>query len=60
VVADGLRGAADVEQSGFVSTLGLAHYVDRQVPELAEREFNQAQYPVIETNGQAFPLTKVK
>jgi WD40 repeat protein len=60
VVADGLRGAADVDQNGFVNTLGLAHYVDRQVPQLAERQFNEAQYPVVETNGQAFPLTKVK
>ncbi len=60
VVADGLAGKGDVDKDGFVSTLGLAHYVDIEVPKLAQREFNHAQFPVIETNGQEFPLTKVR
>jgi alpha-D-ribose 1-methylphosphonate 5-triphosphate synthase subunit PhnI len=49
-----------VGRDGFVSTLGLAHYVDFQVPEIAEREFNHKQFPVIEISGQEFPLTKVR
>jgi uncharacterized caspase-like protein len=60
VVAQGLAGKGDISQDGFVSTLGLAHYVDLQVPELAQREFNHAQYPVTEVSGQQFPLTKVR
>jgi hypothetical protein len=60
VVAEGLMGKGDVDNSGFVSTLGLAHYVDVQVPDLADRQFQHAQYPTVETNGQEFPLTKVK
>jgi WD40 repeat protein len=60
VVAEGLMGKGDVDQNGFVSTFGLAHYVDDQVPNLAESKFKHAQYPTVETNGQEFPLTKVK
>jgi WD40 repeat protein len=60
VVADGLSGKGDVDKDGFVSTLGLAHYVDGQLPDLAEREFHRVQYPTIETSGQEFPLTKVR
>lgn len=60
VVAAGLSGNGDVDKSGFVTTFGLAHYVDDQVPELAEQQFKRAQYPTVETNGQEFPLAKVK
>jgi uncharacterized caspase-like protein len=60
VVADGLAGKGDVDKDGFVSTFGLAHYVDIEVPKLAQREFNHDQFPVIETSGQQFPLTKVR
>jgi hypothetical protein len=60
VVAEGLMGKGDVDQDGFVSTLGLAHYVDREVPQLALSQFNHAQYPTVEVNGQGFPLTKVR
>lgn len=60
VVAEGLMGKGDVNKDGFVSTFGLAHYVDIQVPELAEQHFHRAQYPTIETSGQEFPLTKVQ
>ena len=60
VVADGLSGKGDVDKNGFVTTLGLAHYVGDQVPDLAEQQFKRAQYPTVETNGQEFPLTKVR
>jgi WD40 repeat protein len=60
VVAQGLMGKGDVDQNGIVNTLGLAHYVDANVPELAQQHFNHPQYPTVETNGQAFPLTKVR
>jgi WD40 repeat protein len=60
VVAQGLMGKGDVDNNGIVNTLALAHYVDAQVPELAQQHFNHSQYPTVETNGQAFPLTKVR
>jgi uncharacterized caspase-like protein len=60
VVAQGLMGKGDVDQNGVVNTLALAHYVDENVPELAQQHFNHPQYPTVETNGQAFPLTKVR
>jgi len=60
VVAQGLMGKGDVDKDGIVNTFALAHYVDDQVPELAERRFNHPQFPTVETHGQAFPLTKVR
>ena len=60
VVAQGLMGKGGVDQNGVVNTLALAHYVDANVPELAQQNFNHPQYPTIETNGPAFPLTKVR
>jgi WD40 repeat protein len=60
VVAQGLMGKGDVDNNGIVNTLALAHYVDAQVPDIAQRQFNHPQYPTIETNGQAFPLTAVR
>jgi WD40 repeat protein len=60
VVSEGLAGKGDVDKDGFVSTFGLAHYVDTQVPALALREFNHKQYPTTEISGQGFPLTKVR
>ena len=60
VVAEGLMGKGDVDKDGFVSTLGLAHYVDDQVPEIARRQFNHAQFPTTAISGQQFPLTKVR
>ena len=60
VVAQGLMGKGDVDNNGIVNTLALAHYVDAQVPDIAQQKFNHPQYPTIETNGQAFPLTTVR
>ena len=59
VVAEGLAGKADANHDGFVTTLELATYVDEQVPLLAEKVFNHAQYPVVSPSGQGFPLGKV-
>ena len=60
VLVNGLMGRGDADKSGFVSTYGLAHYVDQKVPTLAMSHFNHEQYPTVETNGQEFPITKVQ
>jgi len=60
VVVEGLNGAADADNDGFVKTLELADYVDNQVPELAERLFNHKQFPIVSPTGQGFPLTKTR
>lgn len=60
VVAEGLGGAADVNQDGYVKTLELADYVDSTVPELAMKLFNHRQYPIVSPTGEGFPLTMVK
>jgi|SRR5580704_11579969 hypothetical protein len=52
-----LMGKGDADENGIVNTLTLARYVDDQVPKLAQQYFNHPQYPTVETNGQAFPLT---
>lgn len=60
VIAEGLRGKADRDGDGFVSTLELATYVDEQVPVLAEQVFKRAQYPMVAPTGQGLPLVTVK
>jgi len=60
VLTDGLKGKADKGRTGFVKTTELADYVDNEVPLLAERIFNRAQYPTISISGQAFPIGRVQ
>ena len=59
-MTDGLKGKADADKDGYVKTLEIANYVEDTVPEIAEREFNRAQYPFVSPLGQGFPLVKVK
>src|SRR5207248_2869262 len=42
-IAEGLKGRADANGDGFVSTLELAAFVEDEVPAIAEREFHRAQ-----------------
>ena len=58
VVAEGLKGRADLNKDGAVNTLELATFVDDQVPQLAEKVFKHKQYPLVSPSGQGFPLTR--
>jgi len=60
VLTDGLKGKADIDSDGYVKTLEIANFVEDNVPRIAEKEFNRAQYPYISPLGQGFPLIKVK
>ena len=60
VVAEGLKGKADLDKDGYVKTTEIADYVDNVVPELAEQNFQRKQFPVTSPTGQQFPLVKVK
>jgi hypothetical protein len=40
--------------------LEIANYVEDTVPEIAEKEFNRAQYPYVSPLGQGFPLVIVE
>lgn len=60
VVAEGLKGKADLDKDGYVKTTEIADYVDSVVPELAEQNFQRKQFPVTSPTGQQFPLVKVK
>jgi uncharacterized caspase-like protein len=60
VLSDGLSGKADKNKSGYIKTTDLADYVDNEVPLLAEKVYNKAQYPMISISGQSFPIGKVK
>ncbi|BAI80377.1 conserved hypothetical protein [Deferribacter desulfuricans SSM1] len=60
VLAEGLKGKADLDKDGFIKTLELATYVDSEVPTLADKIFKRSQYPVASPTGQSFPLGKVK
>ena len=58
VLAEGLKGAADLDKDGFIKTIELASYVDEKVPELAEKVFRHKQFPVVAPSGQAFPIVR--
>ena len=60
VLSEGLSGKADKGRSGYIRTTELADYVGEEVPNLAEKVFNRAQYPTISISGQAFPIGRVK
>lgn len=60
VLAEGLKGKADKGKTGYIKTTDLADYVDNEVPILAEKVFQRAQYPTISISGQAFPIGKVR
>ena len=60
VLTDGLNGKADSDSDGYIKTLEIANFVEDRVPEIAEKEFNRAQYPFVSPLGQGFPLVKVK
>lgn len=60
VLSQGLSGKADSDKDGFVKTTELANYVDDEVPALAERIFNKAQYPTVAPSGQAFPIGRAQ
>lgn len=54
------HGTVDKGKTGFIKTTELADYVDNEVPALAEKVFNRAQYPTISISGQAFPIGMVR
>jgi hypothetical protein len=58
VVVAGLSSKGDVDRNGFVTTLGLAHYVDDKAPDLAEQQFKRAQYPTVEIKARNSRLPK--
>ncbi len=60
VVADGLTSAEAADKNGIVSTYLLAHYVGTAVPPLALKLYQRDQTPVVNTNGQDFPITKAE
>jgi hypothetical protein len=60
VLASGLLGKADSDKDGYIKTLEIANYVEDTVPQIAQKEFNRAQYPFISPLGQGFPLVRVK
>lgn len=60
VLAEGLKGKADLDKDGFIKTLELATYVDSEVPTLADKIFKRSQYPVASPTGQSFPVGRVR
>ena len=59
VLSEGLSGKADYDKDGYVKTFELADYIDNEVPSLAEKIFNVAQYPIVSPGGQGFPIGKI-
>ncbi|MGA2079208.1 MAG: caspase family protein [Holophaga sp.] len=59
VLVQGLQGRADLKKDGFITVLGLADYVEEEVPRLSEAVFKRLQSPTIQT-GTNFPIGKVQ
>jgi hypothetical protein len=59
-LVEGLNGKADMNKDGFVKTLELANYVEDEVPTISEDVFKHEQFPIVNTSGQAFPVSRVE
>ncbi len=58
---EGLSGKADGSpKDGAVTVRELLSYVETRLPEISEKYKQQAQYPVVDSRGQDFPLATVK
>jgi len=58
---DGLSGKADgAPKDGTVTVRELLSYVESRLPEISEKYKQQAQYPVVDSRGQDFPLAAVR
>jgi len=55
----GLEGAADSNRNGLVEVGELAIYVEDEVPRVTRRLFNYEQFPMHDTKGQNFPISRV-
>lgn len=57
-VAEGLRGAADIDNDGYVKTHELVNYVNSQVLRFANEQVLFR--PTTALSGQGFPVARVK
>lgn len=52
----GLKGEADNNHNGAVSVRELSSYIEEKLPELSARGGGNPQFPVINSQGQDFPI----
>jgi len=58
---EGLSGQADGSpKDGTVTVRELLSYVESRLPEISEKYKQQAQYPVVDSRGQDFPLATAR
>lgn len=58
---EGLSGKADGSpKDGTITVRELLSYVESRLPEISEKYKQQAQYPVVDSRGQDFPLATVR
>lgn len=58
---DGLSGKADSNpKDGTITVRELLTYVENRLPEVSEKYKQQAQYPVVDSRGQDFPLAMMR
>ena len=58
---DGLSGKADSNpKDGTITVRELLTYVENRLPEVSEQYKQQAQYPVVDSRGQDFPLALMR
>ncbi len=59
-VLDGLSGKADATKDGTITVRELLTHVEHRLPEVSEQYKQQAQYPVVDSRGQDFPLVRMR
>ena len=53
-----LNGDADSDKDRFVNVSELASYIDRTLPEITNRKWGYEQFPVMQTEGNVFPVVR--
>jgi uncharacterized caspase-like protein len=52
----GLSGKADGKKQQYVSVRELTNFIEDQMPEISESYKGVAQFPVVDSRGQDFPI----
>ncbi len=53
---EGLEGAADSRKDGTITVRELTNYIENRLPDLSEEKSGEAQFPVINSKGNDFPI----
>ena len=55
-ILEGLGGEADARKDGIITIRELTNYIENRLPDLSEEKSGEAQFPVINSRGNDFPI----